>query len=208
MTEWWGVAKSKGFGVQILMGLGAQSQSARQPRFQLSLHRKTAVGLTPAVSSLLSISETQQQLCIQLEFPRQENPEAVALRWDPVPVVPREWPVMCWHEGGTLLLLTNISRATAQSPLMSKVSMWPVKSGSRCLSMLSIPTLASAPVLPTGFQFLALVDLRAFAQAVPYPKCSLLPSPLPPSSPGKLSLILRSQLKCYHLRKAPLNPQI
>ncbi|XP_006908839.1 protein NLRC5 isoform X1 [Pteropus alecto] len=28
----------------------------------------------------ISISETQQQLCIQLEFPRQENPEAVALR--------------------------------------------------------------------------------------------------------------------------------
>ncbi|XP_040489272.1 protein NLRC5 isoform X2 [Ursus maritimus] len=28
----------------------------------------------------LSISETQQQLCLQLEFPRQENPEAVALR--------------------------------------------------------------------------------------------------------------------------------
>uniref|UniRef100_A0A8C2Y259 Protein NLRC5 n=1 Tax=Capra hircus TaxID=9925 RepID=A0A8C2Y259_CAPHI len=28
----------------------------------------------------ISISETQQQLCIQLEFPHQENPEAVALR--------------------------------------------------------------------------------------------------------------------------------
>ncbi|KAJ1072606.1 hypothetical protein K5549_011832 [Capra hircus] len=28
----------------------------------------------------LTISETQQQLCIQLEFPHQENPEAVALR--------------------------------------------------------------------------------------------------------------------------------
>uniref|UniRef100_A0A452RSE6 NLR family CARD domain containing 5 n=1 Tax=Ursus americanus TaxID=9643 RepID=A0A452RSE6_URSAM len=28
----------------------------------------------------ISISETQQQLCLQLEFPRQENPEAVALR--------------------------------------------------------------------------------------------------------------------------------
>lgn len=28
----------------------------------------------------ISISETQQELCIQLEFPRQENPEAVALR--------------------------------------------------------------------------------------------------------------------------------
>ncbi|XP_053519164.1 protein NLRC5 isoform X3 [Artibeus jamaicensis] len=28
----------------------------------------------------ISISETQQQLCIQLRFPRQENPEAVALR--------------------------------------------------------------------------------------------------------------------------------
>uniref|UniRef100_A0A8C3YKB7 Protein NLRC5 n=1 Tax=Catagonus wagneri TaxID=51154 RepID=A0A8C3YKB7_9CETA len=28
----------------------------------------------------ISISETQEQLCLQLEFPRQENPEAVALR--------------------------------------------------------------------------------------------------------------------------------
>jgi len=33
-----------------------------------------------ATPSLLSISEIQQQLCLQLEFPRQENPEAVALR--------------------------------------------------------------------------------------------------------------------------------
>ncbi|XP_043754473.1 protein NLRC5 isoform X1 [Cervus elaphus] len=38
----------------------------------------------------ISISETQQQLCIQLEFPHQENPEAVALRWDPVPGTPRK----------------------------------------------------------------------------------------------------------------------
>uniref|UniRef100_A0A452SYN6 NLR family CARD domain containing 5 n=1 Tax=Ursus maritimus TaxID=29073 RepID=A0A452SYN6_URSMA len=39
-----------------------------------------ALDLTLATPSLLSISETQQQLCLQLEFPRQENPEAVALR--------------------------------------------------------------------------------------------------------------------------------
>lgn len=38
-----------------------------------------------ATPSLLSISETQEQLCMQLEFPHQENPEAVALRWDLVP---------------------------------------------------------------------------------------------------------------------------
>nr|XP_023411343.1 protein NLRC5 isoform X4 [Loxodonta africana] len=40
----------------------------------------------------ISISETQKQLCVQLEFPRQEeNPEAVALRWDSAPGSPREW---------------------------------------------------------------------------------------------------------------------
>lgn len=38
------------------------------------------MGLTLATPSLLSISETQQQLCIQLEFPHQENPEATTLR--------------------------------------------------------------------------------------------------------------------------------
>ena len=46
--------------------------------------------LTVATPSLLSISKTQKQLCIQLEFPHQENPEAVALRWDPVPGTPRK----------------------------------------------------------------------------------------------------------------------
>ena len=48
------------------------------------------MNLTLTIPSLLSISETQQQLCIQLEFPHQENPEAVALRWDPVRGTPRK----------------------------------------------------------------------------------------------------------------------
>ncbi|XP_060994543.1 protein NLRC5 isoform X3 [Dama dama] len=43
----------------------------------------------------ISISETQQQLCIQLEFPHQENPEAVALRSDPVPRTPRKRLAHC-----------------------------------------------------------------------------------------------------------------
>uniref|UniRef100_A0A2K5C1E7 Protein NLRC5 n=1 Tax=Aotus nancymaae TaxID=37293 RepID=A0A2K5C1E7_AOTNA len=53
---------------------------ARQPRCQLGPPGKAAQ-LHVGYHSLLSISETQQQLRVQLEFPRQEeNPEAVALR--------------------------------------------------------------------------------------------------------------------------------
>ncbi|XP_036897557.1 protein NLRC5 isoform X3 [Sturnira hondurensis] len=44
----------------------------------LTLHRVCAQASGNVTE--ISVSETQQQLCIQLRFPRQENPEAVALR--------------------------------------------------------------------------------------------------------------------------------
>lgn len=73
---------------------GTQAKGLRvgtgQPGCQLGPPRKAA---RPHIiyCSLLSISKTQQQLCVQLEFPRQEeNPEAVALRWDPAPGTPRQ----------------------------------------------------------------------------------------------------------------------
>ena len=62
----------------------------QQPQAELNLHGEAASDLTLATPSLLSISETQQQLCLQLEFPPQENPEAVTLRWDLVPGPPGE----------------------------------------------------------------------------------------------------------------------
>lgn len=61
-------------------GSGSSESVDRQPWVELSHHRKAAVHLALATRSLLSISETQQQFSLQLEFPRQENPEAVALR--------------------------------------------------------------------------------------------------------------------------------
>ncbi|EPY84757.1 protein NLRC5 [Camelus ferus] len=73
-------AQAAGNITEIRSPLGLGAQWAGQPQSQLSLHRKAAVDLILATPSLLSISETQQQLCIQLEFPQQENPEAMALR--------------------------------------------------------------------------------------------------------------------------------
>lgn len=102
-------------------------------RFQLGLGAESVGWAAPAPAQatweschdphtgclfFLSISKTQQQLWIQLEFPSQENPEAMALRWDPLPEAPRAWLVMGWR-WGALLLLTNVSHAPAQSPLLS-----------------------------------------------------------------------------------------
>lgn len=95
---------SKGFGVPLTYGQipawpGSSESVDRQPQAELSLHGKAALDLTLATPSLLSISETQQQLCLQLEFPHQENPEAVALRWDLVPGPPGGSLEMEWEEG-------------------------------------------------------------------------------------------------------------
>ncbi|KAG8510076.1 Protein NLRC5 [Galemys pyrenaicus] len=83
--------------IRAPLGLGAQH---KEPESQPSLPGKSR-DLT-GHPSLLSISMAQKQLQIQLEFPQQENPEAMALRWDPGPGAPRERLKMGLGEEGQL----------------------------------------------------------------------------------------------------------